>query len=185
MRTFWHPFHDTLRATIEATRLRFGCCLLIDCHSMPGSSMAPKPPADFVIGDAHGTACSPRVPRQIERLLSGMGYSVRRNDPYAGGYITRHYGRPREGMHALQLEINRGIYMDEARIERIARFDRVRRDLATLIDALAARGAEPRPRLTEPPLAGTFAPNGIRLRTPDDAGAAQPPGSALTEWERR
>jgi N-formylglutamate amidohydrolase len=137
VRAFWQPFHETLRAQIEATQRRFGYCLLIDCHSMPCGSMAPKSPADFVLGDAHGTACSPRATRHIERLLSGMGYSVRRNDPYAGGYITRHYGRPREGVHAVQLEINRGLYMDEARIEPIPRFDVVRRDLGLFVEALA------------------------------------------------
>lgn len=137
VRTFWQPFHEALRGQIEATRVRFGYCLLIDCHSMPCSSMAPKPPADFVLGDAHGTACSPRATRHIEKLLSGMGYWVRRNDPYAGGYITRHYGRPREGVHAVQLEINRGLYMDEARIEPITRFAEVRRDLGLFVEALA------------------------------------------------
>ena len=137
IRGFWQPFHDSLLETIEATRQRFGCCLLIDCHSMPGSSMAPKPPADFVLGDAHGTACGPRATRHVERQLIAMGYSVRRNDPYAGGYITRHYGRPREGVHVLQLEVNRGLYMDEMRIERLGRFVRVRRDISHLIDALA------------------------------------------------
>jgi N-formylglutamate deformylase len=137
IRTCWQPFHDSLHETIAATRLRFGTCLLIDCHSMPGGSMAPKAPADFVLGDAHGTTCGPRAARRIERLLAGLGYSVRRNDPYAGGYITRHYGRPREGVHVLQVEINRGLYMDEARIERLPRFERVRDDMTALIDALA------------------------------------------------
>ncbi|HEX3348285.1 MAG TPA: N-formylglutamate amidohydrolase [Acetobacteraceae bacterium] len=141
IRTFWQPFHDSLQETIATTRARFGACVLIDCHSMPGSSMAPRPPADFVIGDAHGTACGPRVTRHIERVLTGMGYSVRRNDPYAGGYITRHYGRPREGVHVLQLELNRGLYMDETRIERLGRFARVRRDMSSLIEALA-RGTD-------------------------------------------
>ncbi|MBV9812391.1 MAG: N-formylglutamate amidohydrolase [Acetobacteraceae bacterium] len=136
VRSFWQPFHDALGETIASTRQRFGCCLLLDCHSMPGSSMAPKPPADFVLGDAHGTACGARATRHIERLLIGMGYSVRRNDPYAGGYITRHYGRPREAVHALQLEVNRGLYMDETRIERLERFCRVRRDMARLIESL-------------------------------------------------
>ena len=70
---------------------------------------------DFVLGDAHGTACSGRVTALVETTLSGMGYTVRRNDPYAGGYITRHYGRPRDGVHALQIEIARSLYMDELR----------------------------------------------------------------------
>jgi N-formylglutamate amidohydrolase len=91
-----------------------------------------------VLGDAHGTACSPRATSLVEQVLLGLGYTVRRNDPYAGGYITRHYGRPREGVHALQIEIARGLYMDEARIERLPRFAALQRDLTTLIAALAA-----------------------------------------------
>lgn len=141
VRLCWQPFHDRLHETIETTRRQFGACLLIDCHSMPGSSMAPKVPADFVIGDAHGTTCAPKIARTVERVLSGMGYLVRRNDPYAGGYITRHYGRPREGVHVLQLEINRGLYMDELRIERLPRFDALRRDMTALIAALVANPA--------------------------------------------
>jgi N-formylglutamate deformylase len=137
VRGCWQPFHAALRRMVEETRREFGLCLLIDCHSMPGTSMAPRNAADFVLGDAHGTACSPLLARQVERSLVGMGYTVRRNDPYAGGYITRHYGRPREGVHALQIEICRSLYMDEARIERLPRFARLRADLTALIRTLA------------------------------------------------
>ena len=94
-------------------------------------------PADFVLGDAHGTACAPRMTRLVETLLSELGYSVRRNDPYAGGYITRHYGRPREGVHALQIEIARELYMDEGRIERLPGFPAVRQSITRLIAGLA------------------------------------------------
>jgi N-formylglutamate deformylase len=93
---------------------------------------------DIVLGDAHGTACAPRATRLFEEVLSDLGYRVRRNDPYAGGYVTRHYGRPREGQHALQIEIARSLYMDEALIERNAGFARLRRDLGTLIAKLSA-----------------------------------------------
>ena len=136
VRCHWQPFHDALRQRIEATRRQFGCCLLIDCHSMPGNSMAPKAAADFVLGDAHGTACSPHAARLVERLLMGLGYSVRRNDPYAGGYITRHYGRPREGVHVLQIEISRALYMDERQIERLAGFAGLQRDMTAFIARL-------------------------------------------------
>jgi N-formylglutamate amidohydrolase len=135
---FWQPFHDALSGLIESTRRRFGVCLLIDCHSMPATSMAPKAAADFVLGDAHGTACAPRAIRMVEEGLIGLGYTVRRNDPYAGGYITRHYGRPREGVHALQVEISRTLYMDETRIERLECFERVQTGITALIAGLAA-----------------------------------------------
>lgn len=139
VRECWAPFHAALRDVVDATRARFGACLLIDCHSMPGASLAPRPASDFVLGDAHGTTCAPRATRLVERALADLGYSVRRNDPYAGGFITRHYGRPREGVHAVQIEICRTLYMDEARIERSRRFDRLRRDMTDFVATLASQ----------------------------------------------
>ena len=138
---FWQPFHDMLGALIGATVAQFGTCLLIDCHSMPspvpaGSGRNAFKQPDFVLGDAHGTACDPRVTRFVERALTDLGFTVRRNDPYAGGFITRHYGRPRDRVHVLQIEIARDLYMDEARIERLPRFASVRQDITTLIEAL-------------------------------------------------
>ena len=94
-----------------------------------------------MLGDAHGTACNRAVTQFIERTLTGLGYAVRRNDPYAGGYITRHYGRPREQVHVVQFEIARELYMDEARIERLPRFAAVRQDMTALIEAIARRAA--------------------------------------------
>ncbi len=134
---FWQPFHDNLSDLIGKTRAQFGCCLLIDCHSMPGGSLPARTAADFVLGDAHGTACAPRAMRMVEQVLGDLGYVVRRNDPYAGGYITRHYGRPRESVHALQVEINRTLYMDEARIERLPGFALVQERMTALVIAMA------------------------------------------------
>ncbi len=136
VRTCWQPFHDTLSALIGGTRASFGSCLLIDCHSMPYHGGAHRG-ADIVLGDAHGTACCPAVTRAAEQALSALGYTVRRNDPYAGGFITRHYGRPREGVHALQIEIARGLYMDETRIAPLPRFASVQADMTTLIERVA------------------------------------------------
>ena len=143
VRGCWQPFHATLAALIDATKALFGACLLIDCHSMPspaGSGAARSGP-DVVLGDAHGTACAPAVTRFVEQALGELGYVVRRNDPYAGGYITRHYGRPREGVHVLQIELARGLYMDEARIEALPRFDQVRADATGLIARLTQAAA--------------------------------------------
>jgi N-formylglutamate amidohydrolase len=137
----WQPFHDALVALIEQTRAEFGACLLIDCHSMPAHGCTGRngaSPIDVVLGDAHGTACAARVSRRIEQVFLSLGYTVRRNDPYAGGYITRHYGRPRENIHAVQIEVARRLYMDEARIERGAGFASVRRDLTSVIATIAA-----------------------------------------------
>jgi N-formylglutamate amidohydrolase len=121
----------------------------VDCHSMPACGGSGRGGVDFVLGDAHGTACAPAITRAVEAMLLAMGYSVRRNDPYAGGFITRHYGRPREQVHALQIEIARALYMDEARIQPFARFSRIQRDMSDLIAGIAASAA----RLMQPRLA--------------------------------
>ena len=150
VQTCWQPYHAALSELIDATRREFGACLLIDCHSMPGQGSRSQNPGfhgirdapDFVLGDAHGTTCSSRVTRRVEAALTGFGYRVRRNDPYAGGYVTRHYGRPREHVHALQIEIARGLYMDEARFERAGAFEAIRRHLGELAADLAASASE-------------------------------------------
>lgn len=141
IRSCWQPFHEVLAQLIAETRARFGVCLLIDCHSMPSHGQSIRSglrAADLILGDAHGTACASTVSRLIEGLLTDQGYAVRRNDPYAGGYITRHYGRPRDGIHALQIEIARDLYMDEARIEHLPQFAAVQADMTGLITGLSA-----------------------------------------------
>jgi N-formylglutamate deformylase len=140
-RECWQPYHAALAALIESTRRRFGACLVVDCHSMPAGSMAARERADFVLGDGHGTTCDGRVVRLVEQVLQGLGYGTRRNDPYAGGFITRHYGRPERGVHVLQIEICRSLYMHETRIERLAGFARLQQDVTALIAALAPRVA--------------------------------------------
>lgn len=143
--TYYRPYHDALRGLVEQTHAKFGMCLLVDCHSMPSNSMdavrragRPLPTVDFVLGDAHGTSCSQDFVAGAEQSLTDMGYRIYRNIPYAGGFTTRHYGRPAEGLHALQVEINRALYMDEARIQRMApRLQTLSDDMARLVDALA------------------------------------------------
>ena len=93
---------------------------------------------DFVLGDAHSTACTPQVTALVERVLREFGYDVRRNDPYAGGYVTRHYGRPRNGVHALQIEVARRLYMDESKLERSDGFHPLRVRLESLMQQVAA-----------------------------------------------
>ena len=138
----WKPYHQALAGLLDSTRERFGACLLIDCHSMPAYSCGRGPLPDIVLGDAHGAACSSRVTRAVEAILTGMGYQVRRNDPYAGGYVTRHYGRPREGVHALQIEVARTLYMDEALFVRGAGFATVQRHLSEFAAELARSATE-------------------------------------------
>jgi N-formylglutamate deformylase len=133
VRDCWVPFHDRLRAEIEETRHLFGHCLVIDCHSMPGRYAPPAQLADFVLGDAHGRSCGAALVRGVTEVLRAKHYRVHHNTPYAGGYITRHYGRPAEGVEVLQIEISRALYLDEVRRDRLAGFEIFRRDISRLI----------------------------------------------------
>ena len=91
----------------------------------------------MVIGDRYGTSCAPLLPDMVEQTMGALGYSIGRNKPYAGGFITEHYGNPASGLHAVQLELNRAIYMDERRREKSPRFAQVAADFAVLAEALA------------------------------------------------
>ena len=136
---YWQRFHAELASLIASTRAQFGCCLLIDCHSMPSGSAEGRGRVEFVLGDAHGTTCTPPMTRLAERLIAERGHAVRRNDPYAGGFITRHYGRPRDRVQALQIEIARHLYMDEVRIEKLPGFEAMQAEIAAIIAGLARR----------------------------------------------
>ncbi|MBF0306418.1 MAG: N-formylglutamate amidohydrolase [Alphaproteobacteria bacterium] len=142
IRTLYEPYHEALREMVESTRARFGCCLLVDCHSMPsagrGDVAAGVGAVDMVVGDCFGTACAPLVTDTVERTLRGQGYRVLRNSPYAGGFTTRHWGRPAQGLHAVQVEINRRLYMDEGLHRRSDRFAAVAAHVAALVAALTA-----------------------------------------------
>jgi N-formylglutamate deformylase len=138
--TLYKPYHRALRRLFTRVHHEFGAAMLIDCHSMP-SSNGPRDDrqrADIVLGDRYGTSCVALMSETVERTLQGLGYSVSRNKPYAGGFITEHYGNPAAGLHAIQIEFNRALYMDERRFERSAGFPRIARDLDTLADQLAA-----------------------------------------------
>jgi N-formylglutamate deformylase len=135
----WQPYHDTLQALIDSTLRKFGMCLVLDCHSMPstpGQRGSLRPP-DVILGDVHGTSCAPQMAGFIETKLTRLGLRVRRNDPYAGGYITRHYGRPRDNVHAAQIEVLRALYMDEAKFEKTERFHTLAETVLKLLSALA------------------------------------------------
>ncbi len=142
VRTCWQPYHDALADLIGRTVAQFGVCLLIDCHSMPSSAtVGRKPPPDIVLGDIHGAACAPAVMRMMDQFFGRRGYLTRRNDPYAGGYVTRHYGRPQSGVHAIQIEIARALYMNEATLERQDGLGRLTGDASALLEDLAFIGA--------------------------------------------
>jgi N-formylglutamate amidohydrolase len=168
LRRYYWPYHRALANLVERTRAQFGHCILVDCHSMPSaggprdrardnwdsrkSERGKLEPGklergkldreqgriDFVLGDCHGRACAPAVIDAAELALRRLGYRVARNAPYSGGFVTRHYGRPDEAVHGLQIEINRGLYMDEARIRRAPAMEGLKEDLRAVIAALGA-----------------------------------------------
>ena len=151
LRNYYWPYHQALRDLIEETRARFGYCVLIDCHSMPsiGGPMDRDPGnrrVDFVLGDRYGRSCAPAILEAAEQVLSDFGYVVTRNKPYSGGYVTDHYGRPEAGVHALQIEINRGLYMNERRIERGSHLPILSQRIRQVVSALGAVRLEPGPR---------------------------------------
>ncbi len=137
--TIYKPYHATLRKLIARTHVQFGMSVLIDCHSMPGNVHLPgsaqRP--DFIIGDRYGTSAAAELSRIAVDLLQEFGYTVARNKPYAGGFITEHYGRPSRGLHALQIEINRGLYVDETTLVRKPGFGALVDDLTSFIASLA------------------------------------------------
>jgi N-formylglutamate amidohydrolase len=136
----YKPYHRALRRLINKAHQSFGTVVLVDCHSMPSIGVSRDEPRrpDVVIGDRYGTSCAPLLADTVEETMRGLGYSVGRNKPYAGGFITEHYGNPASGLHTVQLELNRAIYMDERRRERGPRFEQIAKDFAVLADALAA-----------------------------------------------
>jgi len=138
--TLYKPYHRALRRLVTRVHRDLGAAVLIDCHSMPSTTTAKeeRPRADIVLGDRYGTSCAPAVSETIEQTLRSLGYSVSRNKPYAGGFITEHYGNPAAGLHSLQLELNRALYMDERRYERSASFAQLRTDLETLADRVGS-----------------------------------------------
>ena len=137
--TLYKPYHRALRRLIARVHQDFGTAVVIDCHSMPSIGVSRDEPRrpDIVIGDRYGTSCAPILPDVVEDTMTRLGYSVGRNKPYAGGFITEHYGNPVSGLHVVQLELNRAVYMDERRREKGPRFAQVAADFATLADVLA------------------------------------------------
>jgi N-formylglutamate amidohydrolase len=131
------PYHTMLANLVAETKSLFGCAVLLDCHSMPSSARGAHAP-DVVLGDRFGAACHPSVTALAEATLRRMNYRVARNTPFAGGHTTQTYGRPALGVHALQIELNRGLYVDERTLERTNGYARVRADMARLAEALAA-----------------------------------------------
>lgn len=127
----YRPYHETLRKLIARTHSKFGYAVLVDCHSMPSNvnDMSGHLRPDFIIGDRYGSSTRSTLTQIALLILTNMGYHVTSNKPYAGGFITQHYGRPNKNLHALQIEINRGLYVDEKTFQPKAGFDKLMDDL--------------------------------------------------------
>ncbi len=133
----YRPYHATLRALVERAQRRFGRAVLIDCHSMP-SNAADVGGLDIVLGDRYGASAAPGVIEILEARLRGAGYRIRRNKPFAGGFITEHFGAPDKGIHAIQIEIARALYLDERSIVRNERWTMLRDNLFAAAKILAS-----------------------------------------------
>ena len=161
LKTCWRPYHTTLARLVEQTCSTFGSVLLLDAHSMPSSASGigggiglrdRDHRVDVVLGDNHGEACMPVLVDFADRWLSAQGLRVLRNQPYAGGFTTQRYGRPAQGRHALQIEINRSLYMDEARHEKLPTAGVLQQTISHFLEEMAGEALDallPRPLAAE------------------------------------
>lgn len=151
----WGPYHRTLQRVLSEARQSFGEAILIDCHSMPHEAIdsitSGSRTPEVVLGDRFGAACGPDIMDRIEAAFAAAGLRVARNAPFAGAYITQHYGRPSKRQHVVQVEIDRALYMDEKAIRPNARFDEVREILSGVMAEIAeiGRPAAPLPMAAE------------------------------------
>ena len=147
LRIGYHPFHARLSQLLEDQRETFGMAVLIDCHSMPHDALGSAPlvrgrTPDIILGDRFGAACARWVIDLAARLFTDQGFNVARNAPFAGGFITQNYGRPSRGIHALQVEIDRGLYMDERTLQPADGFDDVLARIDRVVGGLV-EGCDP------------------------------------------
>lgn len=141
LRRFWHPYHRALAALVEETRAAFGQAVLIDCHSMPHEAIEAhtrpgQPRPEVVLGDRYGATAGREVMDRVEAAFAGAGLRVGRNSPFAGAYVAQAYGRPSRGVHVVQVEIDRALYMDEVRVEPLAGFEGFRELISGVVAEL-------------------------------------------------
>jgi N-formylglutamate amidohydrolase len=148
--TYWRTYHRAVKADLDRVFETFGAVWHVNCHSMPAMGDAttedgPVARAEFVLGDRDGTTCDPAFTDTVAGFLGGLGYGVKINDPYKGVELVRRYSDPAAGRHSLQIEINRGLYMDEATGEKAAGFGKLRDDVTALIGHIRAFAQENTP----------------------------------------
>ena len=142
---YWHPYHRCLRELMDTTHARFGEAVLIDCHSMPHEAIdghvrpgVTRP--DVVLGDRFGAAAGREVMDRVEAAFASAGLKVARNAPFAGAFIAQSHGRPSVRRHVVQVEIDRRLYLDEARVEPLACFEQVQRMISGVIAEVVGIG---------------------------------------------
>ncbi|NSY38626.1 N-formylglutamate amidohydrolase [Leisingera sp. ANG59] len=150
----WHPYHQALKGLLDQAHAQFGQAILVDCHSMPHEAveaMAPRGAGkpEIVLGDRFGAAADGAIVDRIEAAFAAAGLRVARNAPFAGAYIAQTYGRPSRRQHAVQIEIDRALYMDEASIRPNANFDALQQLLRQVVAEIAAIGREELPLAAE------------------------------------
>ena len=154
IRQVWHPYHNALGDLLQETRLRFGQAVLVDCHSMPHEAVTTLPMQkgglpEVVLGDRFGSSAGGRIMDHVEAAFTQAGLRVVRNTPFAGAYIARTYGRPSRNQHAVQVEIDRALYMDEDRIRPNKDFAAFQSLITQVIRQIATLGSEELPLAAE------------------------------------
>ena len=140
--SLYQPYHDALQGLVTESSLEFGHSLLIDCHSMPGFAPMGSRRPDIILGDRFGVSCHPETIAAIEAAFRSLNYTVARNYPYAGGYVTSHYGKPMSGIETLQIEINRDLYLNPVTLKPKRSYDRLSENLATIIKGIIESRAQ-------------------------------------------
>jgi N-formylglutamate deformylase len=140
---YYRPYHAQLRQLLKDTRQDFGAALLVDCHSMPSEALdttrvrgVPRP--QVVLGDRFGATCDKQTVDQVEAAFRSQGFTVMRNTPFAGAFITQNYGRPAAHQQAIQVEIDRSLYMDEATVTPNAEYEAVKQRLTGVLKQICS-----------------------------------------------
>ncbi len=151
---YWRPYHATLTRLMKENHERFGRAILIDCHSMPHDAVTQMVKTkhgrpDIVIGDRFGASANGDIVDEVESIFAGAGFNVSRNAPFAGAYMTREYGRPSKNHHAIQIEIDRSIYLDEEKVRPNSNFGVVRTAMKDIVRQIAELGRSKRSMAAE------------------------------------
>lgn len=154
LRTAYHPYHECLKMLLDEQREKFGLGILFDCHSMPHDALTSAPLVsgyrpNIILGDRFGASAPRWLTDAASEILTKHGFTVARNAPFAGGYITRHYGRPSQNIYALQIEIDRALYMNERSITMLPEFEDVLMRLTGAVAQLASVGGAAVPLAAE------------------------------------